>query len=141
MADPGSAVVMLRCVFNFRVTCRSHSHYQGVILQFKRSAGIFASGVFLSIAGYIFGAIFASSAAASASSYYGSSNTGPFVILAILGFGAALAGTIMTIVGAYRALVKIDALVVQPPAVAQAGAPVTVPAPPAEQPATAPAVQ
>lgn len=117
--------LLLSAALSLQLSCnlsKSIRTYQGVILQFKRSAGIFASGVFLSIAGYIFGAIFAGAAAASTSSYYGSSSSGPLVILAILGFGAALAGTIMMVVGAYRALVKIDALVVPAPAQVPASA-------------------
>ncbi|MFF2317510.1 hypothetical protein ACFVTE_14735 [Arthrobacter sp. NPDC058097] len=107
-------------------------------MQFKRSAGIFASGVLLSISGYIFGAIFAGAAAASASSYYSRGSNGFLIFLAVLGFGAALSGTIMMIVGAYRALVKIDAL---PVPVATAPQPAADSAPVVEQQASAGAVQ
>ncbi|UKA55501.1 hypothetical protein LFT45_06155 [Arthrobacter sp. FW305-BF8] len=103
-------------------------------MQFKRSAGIFASGVLMSISGYIFGAIFAGAAAASASSYYSRGSNGFLIVLAVLGFGAALAGTIMMIVGAYRALVKIDAL---PVPAGTAPQPATEPAAVVEQPAQA----
>jgi hypothetical protein len=79
-------------------------------LGFKNSAGIFAFGFVLSFAGYGLGTIFAMMSASAASSYYsGSSAVVPGVLAAIC-FLTALIGSIMSIIGAYRALVKIDAL-------------------------------
>jgi hypothetical protein len=106
-------------------------------LQFKRSAGIFASGLLTATAGYIFGAIFGGAAAAASSSYYSRGSSGFLIFLAVLGFATALAGTIMMVVGAYRALVKIDALVVPVPVVPPAPIPAPIPAPPTAQPASA----
>lgn len=93
-------------------------------MEFKRSAGIFATGFVLSLIGYVLGAIFAMSSAAQASSYYSSSSAMVLGVMAFIFLGTALIGSIMTVVGAYRALVKIDALHV-PAAVA------SVPAAPA----------
>lgn len=78
-------------------------------MQFKRSAGIFLAGFFMSLGGYIFGIVGASSAASS-SGYYSSGPNGGAVLLAIVGFLVAVAGSILILVAVYRAFVKIDAL-------------------------------
>lgn len=97
-------------------------------MEFKRSAGVFASGFVMSLVGYILGAIFTMMSASAASSYYRSDSAVLPGILAFICFVVALVGSIMTVVGLYRALVKIDALPI--PAV-PAAAPV-VPQAPAE---------
>lgn len=94
-------------------------------MEFKSSAGVFAGGVVTSIAGYVLGGVFAASAAAASSSYYSDSSAGFFAFLAFVGFLTALIGTIFVIKGVYRAMVKIDALVV-PAATKAASAPVEV---------------
>lgn len=93
-------------------------------MQFKKSANVFVSGLVLSFLGNVVGIIAAATASATSSRYYGSN--GAAIVLAILGFIVGLVGLILLLVGAYRALVKIDALPVPAPA----------PAPVAEQPAS-----
>lgn len=78
-------------------------------MEFKRLAGVFAAGFVMSLVGYILGAIFTMSASA-APSYYRSDSAVLPRILAFICFLVALVGSIMTVVGMYRALVKIDAL-------------------------------
>ncbi|WP_459793883.1 hypothetical protein [Arthrobacter sp. AD-310] len=85
-------------------------------LEFKQSAGIFATGFVLSLIGYGLGTIFAIVSASTASSYYSSDSSVATGILAFICFLVALAGSIMTVVGLYRALVKIDALPLHAPA-------------------------
>lgn len=92
-------------------------------MEFKRSAGIFATGFVLSISGYVLGAIFAGVSASASSSYYRSDSAVLPGILAFICFATALVGSIMTVVGLYRALVKIDALPVPVAPVAAPAAP------------------
>lgn len=82
----------------------------GASLEFKRSAGIFATGFVLSLIGYALGAIFVIVSASTASSYYSNDSSVATGILAFICFLVALVGSIMTVVGLYRALLKIDAL-------------------------------
>lgn len=82
-------------------------------MEFKRSAGIFGLGFSLSIIGYVLGTIFAFSAAAQSSRYY-SSSAGALAVVAAIFFLAALIGSIMMVVGLYRAMVKVDALPISP---------------------------
>lgn len=81
-------------------------------MQFKPSAGIFVTGLLMSIIGPVFGFIGINIASSARSSYYysdnGSSAGGGF--LAFLGFATALVGIILVYVGATRALRIIDAL-------------------------------
>lgn len=77
-------------------------------MYFKPSAGIFVSGLLLSILGTIFG--FIGLGVASSGSYYDSGRSVGGGTLVFLGFAAALAGVIMVYVGASRALKVIDAL-------------------------------
>lgn len=93
-------------------------------MEFKRSAGIFAMGFVLSLIGYILGVIFAMVSASAASSYYNSSSAVLPGILAFVCFATALIGSIMTVVGLYRALTKIDALPVPGAAPAAPAVPV-----------------
>jgi Protein of unknown function (DUF973) len=79
-------------------------------LEFKRSAGVFATGFVLALIGYVLGTIFAIVSASTASSYYSNDSSVATGILAFICFLVALVGSIMTVVGLYRALVKIDAL-------------------------------
>ncbi|MEE2524632.1 hypothetical protein V1639_00880 [Pseudarthrobacter sp. J75] len=79
-------------------------------MEFKHSAGIFANGFVLSLICYFLGAIFAFSSAAQTSSYYSNSSAVALGVTAFIFFIVAFIGSIMTVVGAYRALVKIDAL-------------------------------
>lgn len=79
-------------------------------MEFKSSAGIFAFGFVLSFVGYGLGIIFAMMSASAASSYYSGSSVVVPGVLAAICFVTALIGTIMSVIGACRALVKIDAL-------------------------------
>lgn len=95
-------------------------------MQFKKSAGVFLTGLILSVVGGV-GASMAASAAASASmaaslSRYASPNPAAGVTALVFGL-LSLVGFILLCMGAYRALVKIDALPV----------PAVVPAPEAAQ--------
>ncbi|MFE8884933.1 hypothetical protein ACFYLX_03700 [Pseudarthrobacter enclensis] len=105
-------------------------------MEFKRSAGVFATGFVLSLIGYILGAIFTMVAASAASSYYRSDSAVLPGFLAFACFVLALIGSIMTVMGLYRAMVKIDALpvpaVAAPASVAQPTAPVASPEAPAQ---------
>lgn len=114
---------MNRAIRNSRVIFRGYPFFQGVVLKFKESAGVFAVGIVMSIAGSAIGGIFAASAAAASSSYRSSSSAGFFAFLAFVGFVTALVGTILVIKGMYRAMVKIDALAV-PAAMSATQAPV-----------------
>jgi hypothetical protein len=77
-------------------------------MYFKPSAGIFVSGLLLSILGTIFG--FIGMGVASSGSYYDDGRAVGGGTLVFLGFGVALTGIIMVYVGASRALKVIDAL-------------------------------
>lgn len=73
-------------------------------MPFQRSAGIFSAGTFLAIGGSgLAGLMFIGSMG-------GSSGSSESMLLALAGFAAAFAGSIMVSVSIYRALVKIDAL-------------------------------
>ena len=89
-------------------------------MEFKRSAGVFATGFVLALIGYILGTIFAIVSASTASSYYRSDSSVATGIVAFICFLVALVGSIMTVVGLYRALVKIDALPLPAPAAPEA---------------------
>jgi hypothetical protein len=104
---------------------------RGAILEFKSSAGIFAFGFVLSFVGYGLGIIFAMMSASAASSYYSGSSAVVPGVLAGICFLTALIGSIMSVIGAYRALVKIDAL---PVPVTPAAETVAVPAAPTQTP-------
>jgi putative copper export protein len=87
-------------------------------MQFKKSAGVFLTGLILSVVGGV-GASMAASAAAAASlaaslSRYASPNSSAAVMAFIFGL-LSLVGFILLCMGAYRALVKIDALPVPAP--------------------------
>lgn len=95
-------------------------------MQFKKSAGIFLTGLILSVVGGV-GTSMAASAAAAASmaaslSRYASPNPAAGITALVFGL-LSLVGFILLCMGAYRALVKIDALPV----------PVLVPAPEADR--------
>lgn len=77
-------------------------------MQFKPSAGIFVSGLLMSILGSVFG--FVGMGIASSGSYYDSGSSAGGGFLAFLGFATALVGTILVYVGATRALKIVDAL-------------------------------
>lgn len=80
-------------------------------MQFKPSAGIFVTGLLMSILGPVFGSIGIGIASSANRSYYsdsGSSVGGGF--LAFLGFATAVVGIILVYIGATRALRIIDAL-------------------------------
>ena len=89
-------------------------------MEFKRSAGVFATGFVLALIGYVLGTIFAIVSASTASSYYSSDSSVATGILAFICFLVALVGSIMTVVGLYRVLVKIDALPLLTPAAPEA---------------------
>ena len=89
-------------------------------MEFKRSAGVFATGFVLALIGYVLGTIFAIVSASTASSYYSNDSSVATGILAFICFLVALVGSIMTVVGLYRALVKIDALPLPAPATPEA---------------------
>ncbi|MDQ0924599.1 hypothetical protein QF038_003107 [Pseudarthrobacter sp. W1I19] len=78
-------------------------------MQFKPSAGIFVTGLVLSIIGTVFGFI-GIGIAGSSRSYYSSGASAGGGFLAFLGFATALIGVVLIYVGASRALKIIDAL-------------------------------
>lgn len=104
-------------------------------MQFKKSAGVFLTGLILSVVGGVGATISASiaAAAAAARSLYSSSggSTGAAVMAFIFGL-LSLIGFIMLCQGAYRALVKIDALPVPAPEKAAENMPENIPAQSAE---------
>ena len=80
-------------------------------MQFKPSAGIFVTGLLLTIFGPAFGAVGVGVASSASRSYpydSGSAAAGGFV--AFLGFATGLTGIILIYIGATRALRIIDAL-------------------------------
>ncbi len=95
---------------------------EGEALQFNRSAGIFVTGVWLTIGGPVLGWL--GMAAMTSSSIGG--------LFALIGGAAGIAGSICIAVAIYRALSKIDALHV--PAHPQQHAPNQMPYPPSYPP-------
>ncbi|MDR6439095.1 hypothetical protein J2790_004270 [Paenarthrobacter nicotinovorans] len=81
-------------------------------MQFKRSAGLFLTGFWLSIGGTVVGWLGAMTAISSSNSYFSSGPDAGSVFAMLLGGAAGVAGFICLAVAAHRALYKIDALYV-----------------------------
>ncbi|WP_284979111.1 hypothetical protein [Arthrobacter sp. fls2-241-R2A-200] len=81
-------------------------------MQFKRSAGLFVTGVWLFIAGTVVSWFGVMTGISSANSYFSSGPAAGSVFAMLLGGGAGLAGFLCFAVAAHRALFKIDALYV-----------------------------
>jgi hypothetical protein len=93
-------------------------------MRFDRSAGLFVTGAWLAIGGSAVSLVGIASMNSSSSSPYSSAPDGFSVMLTLLAAAAAIAGSVLIAVAMYRALCKIDAMVVpatQPQAAAWRG--------------------
>lgn len=81
-------------------------------MRFDRSAGLFVTGAWLAIGGSAVGFVGIASMSSSSASIYSSGPDAFSVLLTLLSAGAAIAGCVLISIAVYRALSKIDALVV-----------------------------
>lgn len=81
-------------------------------MRFDRSAGLFLTGAWLAIGGAAVGCVGIASMGTSSSSIYSSGPDGFSVLLMLLSGAASIVGFVLIAVAMYRALCKIDALMI-----------------------------